>query len=336
MLNRLLEYNYSAICIFIFAIVIKFALYFTGLVDSASYSFSLFNINITPLLFSGILSALSTVILGILILVNSERHAKRRDFSLWIVLIFTLQLSFNTFFAFSVEYIGVLFFVLSLFFFSKNINSVEQRHGVLDCFNLTFSLAIGTLFTPHLLFTLPLFWISRLLINQSSFKSFLASSLGYILPFLIIDSIIFSFYPEEYNYTHQEVFAQIRIHLHSNEEPYQWSWTQLSNIGPLVLLLLSLYTTFAKAHTLKTITRKFNLFNLIILIYITLAMTFDLIPRHFSMMLIFVPTAYFYANFQSQTRRHWRNVFLWVLIISAFLSYPETIERFISLYQLVF
>ncbi|MDA3854365.1 MAG: hypothetical protein PF444_09035, partial [Bacteroidales bacterium] len=119
MLNRLLEYNYSAVGIFFFIALLKLSMFFSGQVDSGDYSYSLFSIFSQPSIASALISALVTVLLGIFILVNSEHNAKRTDFSFWLVLIFALQMSFFSYFSLTEEHLGLFFFIVSFFFFSR-------------------------------------------------------------------------------------------------------------------------------------------------------------------------------------------------------------------------
>jgi len=335
MLNRLLEYNYSAVGIFFFIALLKLALFFAGQVDSGDYGASLFDIFAEPSLASVLLSALATVLLGLFILVNSERHAKRTDFSFWLVLIFALQMSFYSYLSFTVEHVGLFFFILSFFFFSRGLSDIEKTKSIADCFNLAFFLAIGVLFTPHLIYTLPLFWICRMLLGIISFRSFLASLLGLLLPFVLIDAVIFVFYADVAQYTHLFVLDQ----LFSGDfiTPLHFdSWEQLSIAGPLFLLLYSLYFTFTNAYTMKTVVRKFNTVNFIIIIYVSITILLGIIPAHFGAMLLFVPTAYFYSNFQASAVFRWRQTFLWIMLFSVALSFPPVIRGIISLYELAF
>ena len=334
MLNRLLEYNYSAVGIFFFIALLKLVLFFTGQVDSGEYSNSLFNILSQPSVTGALLSALITVILGILILINSERHAKRTDFSFWLVLIFALQMNFNTYFSLSVEHIGLFFFILSLFFFSKGIADTEKTRSIIDCFNLAFFLAVGILFTPHLIYTVPLFWICRLLLGIASVRSIIASFLGLCLPFIIIDSLIFIFYPDSAQYTHRFLLNQLHEGSFINVLKIN-SWQQLSIIGPLVLLIYSMYLTLANAYTMKTVVRKFNTVNVIILIYLAIVIILGIIPSHFGLMLLFVPAAYFFSNFQAFANQRWQHTFLWIFLFSLALSFPPIIDGIISLYEML-
>lgn len=335
MLNRLLEYNYSAVGIFIFITLLKLVLFFTGQTYSGEYDYSLFSIFNEVKFSTALLSSLSTVLLGIFVLINSERHAKRSDFSFWLVLIFALQMSFNSFFAFTVEHLGVFFFILSLYFFSKGLNDFDKSASIVDSFNLSFFIAVGTLFTPHLIYTLPLFLLCRIVIGTSSFRSFLASILGIALPFIIIDVIIFAFYADVAQYTHLFVLEQLSSGNITEVLRFN-TWEHLSLLGPLFLLVYSLYITFANAYTMKTVVRKFNTVNLIILLYIGIALLLGFIPSHFGSMLFIVPTAYFYSNFHTLTSRAWQQAFLWIFLVSIALSYPPVIRAIISVYEMVF
>lgn len=335
MLNRLLEYNYSAVGIFFFIALLKLSMFFSGQVDSGDYSYSLFSIFSQPTILSALISALVTVLLGILILVNSEHNAKRTDFSFWLVLIFALQMSFFSYFSLTEEHLGLFFFIVSFFFFSRGLTHFEKTQSIIDSFNLALFLAIGTLFTPHVIYILPLFWICRTLLGIISLRSFIASLLGIVLPFVIIDTIIFVFYTDAAQYTHRFILDQ----LSSGDfiAPLQFnSWEQLSAIGPLFLLIYSIYLTFANAHTMKTVVRKFNNVNLIIIIYIGITILLGIIPAHFGLMLLFVPTAYFYSNFHTSTSPRWQQGFLWILLLSLALSFPPIIKGIFSLYQLAF
>lgn len=335
MLNRLLEYNYSAVGIFFFIALLKLVLLFTGQVDSGDYNYSLFEVFSQPSLMGALLSALTTILLGVFILVNSEQHAKRTDFSFWLVLIFALQMSFYSYFSFTLEHVGLFFFILSLFFFSKGLINKDMSRSVRDCFNLAFSLSVGALFTPHLIYIFPLFCLCRLTLGLSSFRSLIASLLGLLVPFIIIDTVIFVFYADVAQYTHRFVLDQLNNGDLINVVKFD-SWEQVSVVGPLLLLIYSLFLTFANTFSIKTVVRKFNIVNLIILLYVGATIVLGIIPAHFGLMLLFVPSAYFYSNFQTASTRRWRQVFLWIMLLSIVLSFPPVISGIFSLYDLAF
>lgn len=335
MLNKLLEYNYSAIGIFFFIALVKTILFLTGQVDSGEYSYSLFRIFEDPSFWGGMVSALVTVLLGILILVNSERNAKRNDFSFWLVLIFSIQLCFNRYYSISVEHIGLFFFILSFFSFSKSIAIQQKTKSTIDSFNLSFTMALGCLFTPHLVYMIPLFWLGLILIGNASPKGFLASLLGFSVPFLLIDTTIFSLYYGEATYTHLYLWEQLMREV-STAPMHLGRWEQVANIGPLALIVMSIMLTFKYNYTVKTVVRKFNFFNVLMLAYTFIMVTTGLIPAHFGMMITFVSTSYLFSNFQTLATTVWRNVFLVVLLVSAVISYPPVINGIISLFQMIF
>lgn len=335
MLNRLLSYNYSAVLIFLFAFIIKVALYFYDLDFSHSYEGSIINFNpISPLL-SGFLSSLFSVLVGIVILVITERYAKRTDFSLWIVLIFVLLLNFYGFYGFGPEYIGLLAFVFALLYLFHGLQEQNKRRMVLDCFNLSFVLSLGTFFTPHLLFLIPMFWISRLLDGQFYIKSLFASILGYLLPFIIVDSLIFSFYYPRAEFSSIFLLGQLQ----QGSKTFisnTWSWTQLANIGPLVLLIMSFAITFSNVLSTKIVIRKYNRINAFILIYLAAMQFLGLVPLHWGMMLILVPASYFFSNLQLYNNNRWRKLVMFILLISALLSYPPIMNGIVDFIMVFF
>ncbi len=335
MLNRFLEYNSSAVGIFFFVALLKVLLYIAGINDTVLYEASLFRLFQPDTLWSGILAALSSVLLGVLILFNSENHAKRTDFSYWLVLFFVLQLNFYGFYGFTVEYLGLFAFVLSHYFFSQGLADVDKKRSIVDCFNLAFTLGVGTMFTPHLLFVVPLFWISRMAIGMASGRSFFVSVLAFALPFVIADTFIFAFFSDRAQFTHLYLWEQLQHGSHLNLFKYI-RWEQLSNVGPFLMLVISLYATFSKANTYKTVVRKFNTINLIALVYIVLANSLSLLPSHLGMMLLMVPTSYFFSNFQSDASPRARSLFLSALLVSGLLSYPPLMNSIISLIEMLF
>jgi hypothetical protein len=335
MLKRLLEYNFSAIGIFLFLALIKTLLFFTGQVESGDYDYSLFSIFQGTGFWSGIFAALVTVLLGAFVLINSERHAKRSDFSYLLVLIFGFLFCFNKYYAITVEHLGLFFFITSFYFLSKGISNLRRSDSVIGTFNMAFALSIGTLFTPHLIYMLPIFWIGAVVISTSSFKGFIASLLGFVLPYVIIDTLIYSLYHDVASYTHLYVIEQLGRTLESSVIQIQ-GWEQLANVGPIILIIISTYITFLNTFSVKTVVRKFNLVNFFFLLYTILMIVTGLIPSHFGMMVLFIPTAYLFSNFHTLASPSKQNAFLYVLLVSAALSYPPVMEGIISLYELVF
>lgn len=335
MLNRLLSYNYSAVLIFLFALIIKVILYYSGADYSHSYSASIIDFSTIGSFWSGFFAAASSVITGLLILVITERYAKRTDFSLWIVLIFVLLLNFYGFYSFGPEQVGLMAFVGALLYLFHGLHAQDKRRMVLDCFNLSFVLAIGSFFTPHLLYLLPMFWISRLMDGQFQIKSFFAALLGYLLPFLIVDSIIFSFFSQEAVFSSQYLLNHI-VCQHHGFNTATWSWTQLANIGPLILLTLSLIITFSNTLSTKIVIRKYNRINAFILFYLIVLLSIGIVPMHWGMLIIFVPAAYFFSNLQIYNNHQWRKTVISVILISALLSYPPIMNHIIDFIEVFF
>ncbi len=336
MLNRVLEYNYSAILIFFFVLVLKVVLYYSGQVYSNEYDASIIRLFDSATLWSGVFAALMSVVIGLLILVNSECFAKRTNFSLWVVLIFALQMSFYSFFSFSAEYVGLFFFVVSLYFFFKGTRGLGIKKTTVDCFNLSFFLALGCYFTPHLVYLLPLFWFGRVFVGQAHLKSFLASLLGFIIPFFIVDATIYVFYNDVAEYSVVYLLQQLKMH-ESVFVSMSWSWSLLANsVFFILLLFISLFFTFTHVLSSKSIIRNYNQINVIIILYVALMIIIGFIPLHFGMMLLFVPSAYFFSNFQCLIPRRWRNIFLVVFIFSVFLSYPVIMDGIIAFVNVFF
>lgn len=335
MLDRLLKYNYSTVVITGLLVLIKLLCYFTGQTDSGNYVFSLFNIFTEASILNAVLAVIVAVLLGILILFNGEHHAKCSDFSYWLVLIFALQLSFYPFFAITVEYIGLFCFVLALLFVSKDLSKTDHPKPSIDSFNLAFFLSIGTLFTPHLIYTLPLFGLCNVFLGNCSLRSFITFIIGYTLPFVITDTIIFIFFSDIAEYTHRFVLDQLTQEHFISLIKFN-SWEQLSIIGPALFLFFSLFRVFVNAYTMKTVIRKYNTINLVMLVYISLTILLGIIPAHFGVMLLFVPTSYFYTNFLSTTTLKGQKFFVLIFVVSLVLSYPPTIKGIISLYQVIF
>lgn len=335
MINRILSYNYSAVLIFLFALIIKVILYYFDVDFSHNYHASILDFSSICCFWSGFLAAAFSVIIGLLILLITERYAKRTDFSLWIVLVFVILLNFYGFYGFGPEHVGLLAFVGALLYLFHGLHEQNKRRMVLDCFNLSFILAIGSFFTPHLIYLIPMFWISRLIDGQFYIKSWFASVLGYLIPFLIADSLIFSFYHPEAEFSTRYLLAQLA------NEPYafefnEWSWTQLANIGPLILLALSFFITFSNVLSTKIVIRKYNRINAFILLYIVAMLTIGVVPMHWGMIMIFVPASYFFSNLQIYNNNKWRKTVMSVLVLSALLSYPPIMKAIVDFITVFF
>lgn len=329
MLNRLLQYNYSAIGIFLFLVLLKTIMFLTGQIESVQNSYSLFKSFTSTSYISGIAACVFTLLLGILILTISEQNAKRTDFSYWIVLIFGIQMSLHSFYSISVEYFGLLFFIFALHTFSQGLQHYKSSQLTLQVFNLSLCISIGSLFTPHLVYTLPIFWICHIVINPVKLKGILATCLGFILPYLIADTVIFAFLEDTAQYTHLFVldklsnsYAMPRVDLRSAST----IWA----IIPLGFLCVSLYKTIQTSRTLKIVVRQFNNINIIFLSVLSLLILIRVMPYHLGILLTFVPASYFYSNFQASQNSLWRSIFITTTIISCALSYPPVYTKVIA------
>ena len=329
MLNRLLQYNYSVIGIFFFMLFVKLGLYLTGQLDSGAYDASIFDLFSHSSFWGVVLAALAPVLLGLLLLRNSEQYAKRNDFSYWLVLFFCLLFGFHSYYSFSLEYLGLTAFLWSFAILSKGLENKVRTQYVADSFNLSFVLALGTFFTPHLIFLWPFFGLGRLVLGIPSWRSFVVSVLGYILPFIIVDTFIFVFWSDVFEYTHRYFLDQFQTTGFHHHITFH-SWEQLALVGPLLMLLMGLYVTFKLSYSYKTVIRKFNTINILLLLYLLLLSLIGFLPTHWASMLFFVPASYFFSNFQSQANARWRTIYVSFLLISAFLSYPPVMEAIVE------
>ncbi len=303
-----------------------------GQIDSGEYAFSLFSVFEKKNIFTASLSAITTVFAGLLIHFNCERYTKRYHFSYHLVFFYAIMMCFYGYFSITVEHLALLFFLFSFTIFSKCLNNHEARKLPIYFFNLSFLLSLGSLFVPHLIFTLPLFWISGGSIGQFNLRAFIASLLAFVLPYVLADAFIFAFCSEEMEYIHRFVYLQMKSHDFIDVEHLLWQEYAVYT-GPLILLIISIISTFSKTFISKTIVRKFNLINLVFLLYLLLATVLGIVEPHFGLMLLWVPAVYFFANFWHSVSAVWLNVFLGVLIISAILSYPLLIEKINTFYQ---
>lgn len=129
----------------------------------------------TPLL-SLIGSSVSVALIALLVAQINTTHVLIRRRSVLppavAILIFS---SHRSFIEMSSAYIGVLclLFVISILFSVYNITDRPQA-----AFRTSFMLALGSLFSPVLLFYIPLSWLALMIMRCFSFKSLLASFLG--------------------------------------------------------------------------------------------------------------------------------------------------------------
>ena len=334
MINRLLSYNYSAVLIFLFVLIIKVILFYSGVDFTYPYQASIINFSGISHFWSGFLAALFDLSIGLIILLITDHYAKKTEFSLWIVLIFVVLKNFYGFYGFDPTHIGLLAFVGALMYLFHGLHIQDKRRMVIDCFNLSFILAIGSFFTPHLIYLIPMFWISRLLDGNFFIKSWIASFLGLALPFIIVDSIIFSFFSENAEFSTHYLIHQ----LSSSKRTFSinaWSWTQLAHIGPLILLIISLFITFSNTLSTKIITRRYNKINAFILVYLIILAAIGQIPLQWTILMMYVPASYFFSNLQIHNNHRWRRAVIIVLMLSAALSYPpimDKIIRFVSVF----
>ena len=318
--------------ILILVVLFKLLLYFLGHTDSGDYDSSILLSIPTTTLWSGLLSGVVIILLGILILLIIDKYTR---FSYWQVLIFTLLLSHHNFYGFTTEYIGLLALILSQYFLFKDIASKGKNSYVNNIFNLAIILGIGSMFTPHLLFLIPYFWISSLTIGVAPFRGLLALILGSTLPCVFTDSCIFIFQGENAQFKYQLLIDELQ----QKTNNIQFIISNLEQIYlaiPFILLIISLISTLSKTDSNKSVSRKFNTINIILIVYTIIIIAFQLMPIHLGGLILSCPITYFLTTYLNNAKPTNQIINLVILLLSIFISYPVVINSIVSLIETIF
>ncbi len=153
-----------------------------------------------------------------------------------------LALHFNPF------WIATLFFILGLeYLFAAH----DYRKVMKECFLTTFWISVASLFSYNLVLLYPLFILLMIPLRLLNFKSFLASLIGFILPWLLLlgTELIWGSLPD---YFHYLSFSWDKVALSFQHSTF--SWTYLVSIA-FIFFIASL--SVARAYgTKKIFTRK--------------------------------------------------------------------------------
>ena len=335
MLDRILKYNYSLIGILILVLSLKVVLYYLGYTDSGNYDSSILLSIPTNTLWSGLLSGVFIVSLGIFIIYIIEKYNNHSRFSYWQVLIFTLLLSHHNLYGFSIEYIGLLALIISHYFIYKDISILKENPHVNNIFNIAIILGLGSMFTPHLLLLLPFFWISSLTIGIAPIRGLIALLLGCALPYAFADAYIFIFKSDNAQFTYQLLIKELQQTTNNLQFVFS-SWEQLYLAIPFILLIFSVFCAILQIDSNKFIPRKFNTINIILIVYTIIIMVLQLMPIHLGGLILSSPIAYFISTFQNNAKPLTQTIVLVLLIISVCISYPIVINSIVSLIENIF
>ncbi len=335
MLNNLLKYNHSLIWIFIIAVVSKLLMFHYNIISSSNYDASLFRYAPTNTIWSGLLTVPISIILGVLILFKNYKYNKQTRFSYWLVLIFVLLLNTYGHYGLSAEYICIFIFFICQYFLTKELTKKNDSPHVQNNFNLFLALSIGAMFSPHLVFYIPYFLIAILSTGMARFKGLIICILGFLLPFILVDSYIYIFMDGSIQYTHLYLLEQLEINKFHFEN-ISSKWNNFYNILLFILLIYSIYKTFSTSDSNKIISRRFNTTNVSLVIYSIIIYLLGLVPIQLMSTIIILPTSYFYSNYINNSKQIGRSIFLGILIISIIISYPTVIDSIVTLIKSFF
>lgn len=208
-------------------------------------------------------SACVIIISLLLSLINTKNLLLRKRSLLPISLSLLLFSSHPVFLSMNQYYIGALFIVFAII---TLFSSYQSTRGQIATANVSFILAIGSLFVPNLLFYVIIFWIGLRIMWCFSFKSFLASIIGLIIVYIPILSL--SLYNDGdffSSITLAPIIDEIRNIPIINFTSFNWV---LSILAILILLITSI-SSYLERHRDKIKIRNFILF-LSILSFFTL------------------------------------------------------------------
>ncbi len=145
-------------------------------------------------------------------------------------------------------WIATIFVIMS---FGYLYEAYNHRKTMVECFLASLWIAVGSLFSYKIVLLYPLMLIVMPLLRVLTFKSFLASIIGFILPWLFILGYEMAFgsvkeFVEYINPTHEKLFCA-----------YSYSQVALIYFGILLLLvLISIVKTLNELGKRKIFTRK--------------------------------------------------------------------------------
>lgn len=149
---------------------------------------------------SHLLGYIFTVFIGLFLVQFNETFSVIRTRTMLPLFFFMIMMGSNiNAHEFSFGQISCIFLLLALW---QVFAIYQQRTPVKQTFNIGFFLAIGSFFTVELLFFIPLFWIGMIRLNSFNTRTFLASLIGVLSPFILFLGVA---------YLQSDVFAYIDI-----------------------------------------------------------------------------------------------------------------------------
>ena len=142
---------------------------------------------------------------------------------------------------------GTIAFVLFVFSFGQFLSIYNHDQKVTSAFNIFLLLSIASLFVTEYIYLMPLFLLGMIILRSFSFKMFLASVIGLLVPYLITLSSFYFF----------DSMALIE-NIWSNHTIYRFAeWPSISNavvlygVFLLVMTLLSMVSLFMASMNFK-------------------------------------------------------------------------------------
>lgn len=138
---------------------------------------------------SHFLGFLFTIFIGLFLVQFNETFSIIRTRTLLPLFFFMLMMGSNiNTHEFSFGQISCIFLLLALW---QVFAIYQQRTPVKQTFNIGFFIAIGSFFTVELLFFIPLFWFGMIRLNSFTLRTFIASIIGFVSPFLLFIGIAY-------------------------------------------------------------------------------------------------------------------------------------------------
>ncbi len=130
-------------------------------------------------------------------------------------------------------------FLVALFFL---FDSYQRTYPMVNLFYSFMCIGLGSLVFPQLTWLAPLFWIGAYMFQSLTFKSFLASLVGWIMPFWLL--FAHAYFHEDMDLIHMPFRELV------NFSPWQFSFEpwQLATLGYLLLLFI-----VSSVHCLMTV-----------------------------------------------------------------------------------
>jgi len=192
----------------------------------------------------------------------------------------------------------------------KLFNMTNQKEPALSAFNATLLVTVGSLFYGKGFYFIPTIWIVMILLNVLSFRTFIASLLGLIVPCALTFGIymLLNRHHEIIDTTLESLLTPAPFFVHN-------LYSKIYNGIMIGVIIISSIVLLGKLNKMKIVTRKLNRVFIWMVIYalllaITPFFSMEIIP------IIAIGTAYLIAQyFEAVKSTFWQEAWFTLLIV---------------------